>query len=224
MKLQIIIAICIFALANTSTNPTPPLWANQWQSNFIHETHDGIFGNGTTTGTMYYDWTNKLYRIDRATGKRDKYCGSVKKLKDTPCSHLVIGDTRYIYYPELNFCCKCCSVQDGCGMLKPTWLQNATYDGQTTLNKTSVDGWSVKGIQTNYYYELPETRIPMEIYMSPTDKFDFDASTYRASIVDPNIFNLPSICKQSQACTRISACGVVGIQSQLSKARNFFGF
>ena len=43
-----------------------------------------------TSGKFFYDWTNKVYRVDRENGKGDRYCGSVWKLTDTPCSHIVV--------------------------------------------------------------------------------------------------------------------------------------
>jgi len=36
-----------------------------------------VFGTFTTTGSFFYDWTNVRYRVDRADGKWDRYCGSV---------------------------------------------------------------------------------------------------------------------------------------------------
>ena len=42
-----------------------------------------------TQGRFFYDFTNKRYRVDRDNGKGDRYCGSVYKLQNTPCSHIV---------------------------------------------------------------------------------------------------------------------------------------
>jgi len=212
---KLIIALCIFALASATTQPSAPVWPDQWQAKFHEEMNDGIFGKGTTTGTFYYDWANNLFRIDRASGKKDRYCGTVK-LKDTPCTQYVVDDVRYLHYPELNHCCACCSSKDGCGLTLPTWMKDATYVGQTTLNETVVDEWTIKGLQTNYYYETPDSRIPVELYMAPNSKMDWDINTYSTSI-DPNIFKLPSICKATQLCPKLSVCGAVRMQSQMNK-------
>jgi len=218
---KLIIAVCIFALASATTQPSAPVWANQWQANFHEEMKDGIFGKGNTTGTFYYDWTNKLFRIDRASGKKDRYCGTIK-FKDTPCTQYVADGMRYIHYPELNSCCACCTSADGCGITLPTWLQNATYVGQTTLNSTTVDEWTIKGLQTNYYYEIPNSRIPFEVFMAPNEKMDFDPNSY-STTVDPNIFKLPSICKATAKCPKLSVCGAVSLQSKVAKLRQTLG-
>jgi len=130
---------------------------------------------------------------------------------------------RYIYYPDLNSCCACCSVANGCGLLLPTWMKDATYIGQTTLNQTIVDEWTIKGFQTNYYYETPDSRIPVELFMSPTDKFGFDTNTYQSSIADPNVFTLPSVCNRSKSCPKLSACGIWEMGTKISHAKNLFG-
>ena len=185
---KFIIALSILALASATTQPIPPIWSNQWQADFHEEMNDGIFGKGSTTGTLYYDWTNNLSRVDRANGKKDRYCGTVK-FKETPCSQIVVDDVRYVYYPELNYCCACCTQKQGCGLLLPTWVQDASYVGQTTINKTVVDEWTYEDISV-FYYETPNTRIPVEIYIAPADKIDFDPSTYKSYIADPNIFQV----------------------------------
>jgi hypothetical protein len=45
-------------------------------------------------------------RIDRSTGKYDRYCGSVRS-DDAPCSHLVVEGERYVY----SFSCLANSVK-----------------------------------------------------------------------------------------------------------------
>lgn len=41
------------------------------------------------------------------------------------CSMYQVNGTRYISWPHQNFCCACCTEEDGCGMLKPTWVHDA---------------------------------------------------------------------------------------------------
>ena len=79
--------------------------------------HTPIIGSGSTTGTLYYDVNKNSYRVDRENGRYDRYCGTVKKFKDTKCSHIVSNGDRYLYYPELNDCCYCCDSSNGCGIL-----------------------------------------------------------------------------------------------------------
>ena len=58
-----------------------------------------ILGSSTTSGTLFYDFTDKTYRIDRENGKWDRYCGTVYKFTNTPCSHYVKEGKRYLHFP-----------------------------------------------------------------------------------------------------------------------------
>ena len=56
----------------------------------------------STTGTYYYDVSNPsdlMYRIDRANGVNDRYCGLTHHLTDQPCNQYVKNGDRYLYYP-----------------------------------------------------------------------------------------------------------------------------
>jgi hypothetical protein len=59
-----------------------------------------------------------------------RYCMSIHPRSDTPCTHLVVSGQRYLIFPELGECCKCCSSAGGCGILDPNWLDAAEYTGQ----------------------------------------------------------------------------------------------
>lgn len=74
----------------------------------------------------------------------NRYCLTVHPLKDTPCTHLVVGGVRYLIFPELDECCQCCTAAQGCGVLSPSWLQGAEYGGQVTLRGYEAHKWSVK--------------------------------------------------------------------------------
>lgn len=52
---------------------------------------------------------------------------------NTPCTQYVSEGVRYLYYPEYNKCCNCCSAEDGCGVVIPTWLEGAEYLGTTEV-------------------------------------------------------------------------------------------
>jgi len=215
---KLILSLCALAVVSAVVQPSSPVWPNQWQSDFNEMAKTPIIGSGNTTGTFYYDYTNSVYRIDRKNGRADRYCGSVKLHKDTPCTHLVVDDMRYLYYPELNYCCACCTSADGCGLVTPNWLNNATYVGQTTLDGVTVDEWSIKGLQQNLYYELPSSRTPVLIDMQPNDYIYYNTSTFQAKIVDPSVFNLPAGCSPKTKCSKLSVCGVARMQGAAKRA------
>jgi hypothetical protein len=62
-----------------------------------------------------------------------RYCMSIHPRTDTPCTHLVVSGQRYLIFPELGECCRCCSSAGGCGILDPNWLDAAEYTGQVRL-------------------------------------------------------------------------------------------
>ena len=152
-----------------------------------------ILFHDTTVGTYYYDWTNKRARTDRANGRVDRYCGTVK-WGNHACTQLVVDNTRYMIYPDSNYCCNCCSAEQGCGIVKPNWLETATFskvvDGKTEKNNE----WIIKGAQSNYYYETVSTGIPERFFQDPDDDMTWDATTYKETITDPSVFDLPKIC------------------------------
>jgi len=190
---------------------SPPVWPNQFQISFSETMTYPVLGSSNTTGYYYYDWTNLQYRVDRASGSWDRYCGSVEKLSDTPCSHIVVNGSRYLWFPTDNYCCYCCGDADGCGVLSPNWLQTASF---VAYNQTS-DGytlqmWNVQGLQSNYYYAIDGSMIPYEIDQVPNDIQYFNPSTYQAHISDPSIFNLPSSqCNTNNTCPFLSTCTAV---------------
>ena len=84
MKFVLNLAIAAFAVAT----PEPPLWPNVFQQKFTETVYYTGIGLTTTTGTYYYDVSNPddlMYRIDRANGMYDRYCGLSHHLTPQPC-------------------------------------------------------------------------------------------------------------------------------------------
>ena len=108
-----------------------------------------------------------MYRIDRADGSKDRYCGLTNHFKPQPCSQYVKDGDRYIHYPETDECCYCCSAAYGCGVLSPNWMTDAAYVGTATINGVETFQWNKAGLQDNFYFETNETnsadRIPIDI-------------------------------------------------------------
>ena len=116
----------------------PPVWQPVWQQTFTETVKYPLKKLATTTGTYYYDVSNPddlLYRIDRANGVNDRYCGLTHhNWKDQPCSQYVKNGDRYLYYPESDECCYCCSSNMGCGVITPTWMSDSAYVGTEEVN------------------------------------------------------------------------------------------
>jgi hypothetical protein len=189
---------------------SPPVWKNQFQESFQEyiSTPDGDKQNN---GTMYYDWTNKKYRVDRSSGEHDLWCGTVYPKEDTPCSHIVIEGKRYLYFPQKQECCYCCSDENGCGVLKPDWLKDAEFLGYESLDgKTQLEKWSLSGLSLNLYWATADKRIMSRLYQqSANDTQIWDTKTYKERIIHPEILSLPDICKLEQDCPSTSTCQLV---------------
>ena len=202
----------IALLASAFAEPAYPLWPNQFTQTF-NETTSLFIGSHHTTGTYYYDWTNRKYRVDRANGRNDRYCGlnGVYMFFNTPCSHYVSEGKRYLYYPNRDHCCFCCDDAQGCGVLKPTWLEGAEYLGEEQHLGFNTYKWNQKGLQNNFYYETvasnPVKREMISLYQEPNDLMDF--LNGRQNSVPAGALDLPDTCKDAKACSLFSTCSLV---------------
>jgi len=213
-SLAIILSISAAYLKETSNNEAP-VWANQFEQEFEETMTYPLIGSGKAKGKFFYDWTNKRYRIDRDNGKFDRYCGSVYKLTDTPCSHLVVDGKRYLYFPKKDYCCYCCDSSHGCGVLKPDWLRGAEYTGKKTdTNGVSYNVWDQKGLQHNYYWAVENTGVMAKIDQQPNDLQEYDVNSYKEVISDSSVFNLPEKCNANSKCPFISVCTALRAFSQ----------
>jgi hypothetical protein len=145
-------------------------------------------------------------RIDRSTGKYDRFCGSVKLFQDVPCTHLVVDGLRYLIYPTLNSCCMCCTAESGCGTVRPDWLSDSNFVGYNTTGTTKYQVWDKKGLQDNFYWQVDDTQTPYIIDQRPNDVMVFDVTTFKKGPIDPSLFALPSYCSKSTQCPLFSVC------------------
>ena len=173
---------------------------------------------GETDGMFYYKWGEDgkhSYRVDRKNGKDDRYCGinGLYKFKNKVCQMFVDeqGD-RYLNYPEDNYCCFCCSQAKGCGVLRPNWLDNATFLGEVDYQGQKAYKWDKPGLQSNLYYETiaenPLERIPLGIDQQPNDLQEFAKETF-SQVTENGIFELPSTCDRKKECNALSTCYAV---------------
>jgi hypothetical protein len=202
------IGVLILLAGVTAQTPQSPMWPNTFWQPFTETTSYILIGTHTTTGNFYYDWTTKAYRVDRANGRYDRYCGidGPYEFQNTPCSHIVNNGNRFLYYSALNTCCYCCNSASGCGMLFPGWMTNASYIDTEVHNGVQTYKWNKPGLQSNYIYETvnstPTNRVTVSIYQVSDDDMEFGA---RSTTLPNGILNLPSICSLSNLC-QTGAC------------------
>ena len=186
---------------------TTPAWPNKFQEAFEETFTYPIIGSHKTKGNFFYDWTNKRYRVDRENGQYDRYCGPIFPFRNTPCSQIVSEGVRYIYFPDKDYCCNCCSSKHGCGILKPDWMESATFvDYVTEEDGVIYEKWDKKGLQSNFYFASAKDRTLRRIIQEPNDIQDFDTSSFRPEISDVSVFNLPQKCRKDFMCPLLSTC------------------
>lgn len=183
-----------------------PVWPQRFTARF-NETENLIFSL-QTNGTYWYDFANGKNRVDRENGKLDRYCGSVYKFVDTPCTHLVVDGKRYLIFPKKQYCCLCCDASKGCGILLPSWVNGAKFIGYTIYNGNNVTKWDQPGLQSNYYYQTVNGNLPAGIDQVGTSYMAYDVKSYTDAPIDPSVFDIPtSICEAK--CPLVSICSLL---------------
>ena len=194
------LCMVISALAQT---PLAPLWPNTFWQNFKETKIDSNNVAHLNTGTYYYGYSTLNYRLDRSNGQYDPFCGIGGPYANapTPCNTYVSNGNRFLHYPEKNYCCYCCNSSNGCGVLKPTWMSDATYIDTEVHEGQQCYKWSKVGIAQDYLYEtvgsVPVNRVTVSLYDSPNDIFSYGP---RNLTLPSNIFNVPSICNVNTPC------------------------
>ena len=210
----------LIVAAAWAQTPAFPEYFPTWTAAFSEEVIDSKGKSHNTTGTSYYDSTTWQLRVDRTNAGADQFCalnGLGKLGFDGQCSHYVTGGERYLYYPETDECCLCCTDADGCGMLMPDWLGKAEFLGEMEHNGVQTYKWDQKGAEDNYYYETvaedPLDRTIVSVYQGYNDLQDF--SDYSHAI-PAGALDLPKACQRKERCALLSWCSAVVIGSYFS--------
>ena len=96
-----------------------PVWPAAFTAFFISPAKN-------TTGS--YSLTQSAERIVLSDGTRDHLCSALHN--NTACTQLTVAGFRFLDFPALDECCKCCSYASGSyecgGPLGPQWVSNMT--------------------------------------------------------------------------------------------------
>ncbi|KAG2485300.1 hypothetical protein HYH03_015974 [Edaphochlamys debaryana] len=182
-----------------------PFWYKQFSIRFNETTK--IFSTKHTEGTWHYDALGLREAIHRDNGQGDRYCGSIHPFTETPCSHIVVEGNRYLVFPDLGECCLCCTAAKGCGILAPTWLTGAAFQGTVTLRGMPAYKWRQDGLQPNYWYtSADEAQIPLELDQEPNDRQSLWPDSFAAGPPPDEAFALPEGCRSR--CSLTSVCTI----------------
>mmetsp|Transcript_16863 Transcript_16863/g.19589 ORF Transcript_16863/g.19589 Transcript_16863/m.19589 type:complete len:239 (+) Transcript_16863:337-1053(+) len=196
---------------NQTANPKP-----NWPRTFFAKYESDY---KFTTGTYAVDVrrghpaSERIYFKD---GTYDHLCGAF--YNNTSCIHLTTAGHRYLIFPNVNFCCRCCSYASGSylcgGPLSPKWVSNETgnlqYLGIENVKGNRCHKWNAVGLKNhpNYYYQYVASGLPCEVdglnYLrKPTEKADdqyiFDEASFKFSLRQ-GYFQVPRICKSVKNC------------------------
>ena len=183
--------------------PQPPMWPNVFWQNFTEVTYYPDIGRHHNEGAYFYNYSIPAYRISRSDGQYDRFCSlsGPHQNQTTPCDQIVVGGNRYLYYPVLQQCCYCCNSTAGCGVLTPSWLQDAKYIDTEVHNGILSYKWSKQGGQQNYIWEttgkVPLDRETVAIFQVDDDDMNFER---RSNTFPAEALTLPSICSLSNTC------------------------
>lgn len=208
MNQLILITLATLTVSVLADTPTPTPWAPEWYAEFSEKLSFPLRGDHQTTGKWWYSWTQKKFRVDREDGNYDRYCGLTEKFTDTPCSQIVTGGTRYLWFPKKNYCCNCCSDKHGCGIVTRDWNKIGEFLGTHTDKKgVSFNEFFVKGNQKNIWSETSnDSHKPYRFYQEPLSDMYWNTDTYSTNPIASSIFDLPKDKGCEKYCPFLSIC------------------
>lgn len=180
-----------------------------------------------TTGLYATDSSKDVAasRIVLGDGSGDHLCSAFHT--STRCEQLTVGGFRYLYFPNVKDCCKCCTYTAGSydcgGPVGPQWVNNATgnlqYLGREEILGRTCHKWSVEGVfpgHLNYYFEDVASGRPCGIdgynfLRTPAepadDQYLFEVEGLNLT-VDPSTFHVPDMSRDSRYCAgKVCASG-----------------
>mmetsp|Transcript_10837 Transcript_10837/g.21259 ORF Transcript_10837/g.21259 Transcript_10837/m.21259 type:complete len:248 (-) Transcript_10837:80-823(-) len=200
-------------LAKSESTNVKPLWPGEFSTTFVSK-----WKNTTGNYAVLVRGDHGVgERIVLDDGSRDHLCSTFHK--NTPCTQLTTQGFRFLYFPEVKDCCKCCTYTQGTyecgGPLGPKWLNNVTgnmqYQGVESVNGRDCHKWTIIGLMPdhpNFYWQDVKTGLPcgMEGFnylKTPEERADdqylFDPNAFVLK-APPSLFYVPKICRNSRYC------------------------
>merc|ERR1740117_1950068 len=137
----ILLGFVSITAASDQVKPSAPVWPKVFSQNF-NDTN--IFVEDkyqNAKGEYFYDVSdtnNTLTRIDLDNGQNNIYCAENSPGVTSKCSQFVSNGDRYVYKPEHDDCCYCCSADQGCGVLDQDWMKG-DYIGTKKIGEYDVN-------------------------------------------------------------------------------------
>ena len=196
--------------STTKIVPTP--WPEEFTIPFEEVLYYPSAGKNLTIGKMWYSAKQNKFRIDRNNGREERFCGTTIGFEKEPCSQIFNNGVRYLWFPKSEFCCTCCTAEQGCGVLKQDWNKNGIFEGvKTNLIGQKYKDFFIEGeiITRNRYSELDQSGIPLNLRRIPYSEIHFNDKFISTKSIDPSIFDVPTeqncevLCPEESQCTKV---------------------
>lgn len=189
----------------TSTAPTAPTWPSAWSSSF---TEVSYYGGEVrqTNGSAFFDYPNGHLNWTRYNAIGDPVCASAFYMPaDTTCSHIIDSGNMYLYTPEEDQCCLCCTAAQECEVFPPTVLQYYTYVTETSYMGQSVYEWTFTsgGLEATYLETTETDPVDRKWVAMFSPYFNYTSMWDFTSEVETSAFQLPAACPGSDLCTGV---------------------
>eukprot|EP01138_Halocafeteria_seosinensis_P002896 gb/GECG01002958.1/.p1 GENE.gb/GECG01002958.1/~~gb/GECG01002958.1/.p1 ORF type:complete len:130 (+),score=14.50 gb/GECG01002958.1/:1-390(+) len=89
-------------------------------------------------------------------------------------------------------------------------ISNYSLQGRSYVDGHEVDGWKIKGLQDNYWYQTTSNGAPVQLVQEPDATRDFDVSSYSVGSLPDHIFDVPAGCDEK--CSKkapLSVCATL---------------
>ena len=149
---------------------------------------------------MYLYGSNTSY-LTYKEAELDYLCTTAGIGSMETCNQLASEGNLWIFTSDVVTpeCCSCCTYEQGCGPLTQTWMEDASFEGQTTVGGQAANMWKIEGNEANYYYDSVDARIPLLLNNSGNQLFYYDAASYTTDF-DTAMFNVPAMCSGAPLC------------------------
>ena len=222
MQIKVLLLALTLIATSLAADPVPKPWPKVWRANFTEHLYHKATGHTVTKGNWFYNFETEQLKTIRYNGAGDELCGTTSGYKNnTVCETTVTKGNRYLYFPESKFCCRCCSVEDGCGTVRPDWFVTGKYLGKLKDSGFVVNKWDKRGGQNNYVSQIAEGKykgVTLRVFQDPQSNLQYDPTTVRQD-VDNRVFNLPVGRGCEKACPKPSKCAEIR-GSSLKKVRD----
>jgi len=166
----------------------PPPWPQQFSIG--HNSSVAAVGY-YTTGTIYYDWTQKVQRM---TNSNCPFLGFAF------CDFLFVNDNIYLIVEDIF----CCMMYEGLTPTPPNWVDFLTYNGTATIEGIPSYQYVVTtDLGAHYWWVAEDTLNPVAFLGSmpwPGHPLGWSFFSHGGFVVgeqDPALFKLPFDCLSS---------------------------